>query len=150
MGFQTRILEWVAIPFSRGSSRPRDGIRVSCIGRQIPYHCTTWEAHSEIKAGKKTDTSAVLLLLLLDLCLLPLLGRAAFYSLALLPHFQSTSQTGAFGFLSHHPILKCSLKSHHKFTANLQAIIECYLVSLEHFVFVKVLLTLDFGGIPLS
>ena len=26
--FQTRILEWVAISFSRGSSRPRDGTRV--------------------------------------------------------------------------------------------------------------------------
>ena len=28
---QTRILEWVSIPFSRGSSRPRDQIQVSCI-----------------------------------------------------------------------------------------------------------------------
>ena len=28
---QARILEWVAIPFSRGSSRPRDQTRVSCI-----------------------------------------------------------------------------------------------------------------------
>ena len=28
---QARILEWVAISYSRGSSRPRDGIRVSCI-----------------------------------------------------------------------------------------------------------------------
>ena len=28
---QARILEWVAIPFSRGSSRPRDRTRVSCI-----------------------------------------------------------------------------------------------------------------------
>ena len=28
---QARTLEWVAIPFSRGSSRPRDGTRVSCI-----------------------------------------------------------------------------------------------------------------------
>ena len=28
---QARILEWVAIPFSRGSSRPRDGTLVSCI-----------------------------------------------------------------------------------------------------------------------
>ena len=28
---QTRILEWVAIPFSRGSSRPRDRTSVSCI-----------------------------------------------------------------------------------------------------------------------
>ena len=29
--FQTRILVWVAIPFSRGSSWPRDGTQVSCI-----------------------------------------------------------------------------------------------------------------------
>ena len=28
---QARILEWVAIPFSRGSSRPRDWTLVSCI-----------------------------------------------------------------------------------------------------------------------
>ena len=28
---QARILEWVAIPFSRGSSQPRDWIQVSCI-----------------------------------------------------------------------------------------------------------------------
>ena len=27
---QARILEWVAIPFSRGSSRPRDRIQVPC------------------------------------------------------------------------------------------------------------------------
>ena len=32
---QARILEWVAISFSRGSSRPRDGTHVSCIGRWI-------------------------------------------------------------------------------------------------------------------
>jgi len=29
--FQARTLEWVAIPFSRGSSQPRDGTQVSCI-----------------------------------------------------------------------------------------------------------------------
>ena len=28
---QTRILEWIAFPFSRGSSQPRDWIQVSCI-----------------------------------------------------------------------------------------------------------------------
>ena len=28
---QAGILEWVAIPFSRGSSRPRDQTHVSCI-----------------------------------------------------------------------------------------------------------------------
>ena len=33
--FQTRRLEWVAISFSRGSSRPRDRTCVFCIGRQI-------------------------------------------------------------------------------------------------------------------
>ena len=39
--FQARILEWGAISYSRGSSRPRDGTYVSCIswiGRQILYH----------------------------------------------------------------------------------------------------------------
>ena len=38
---QARILEWVAMPFSRGSSRPRDGTcisGVSCIGRRVLYH----------------------------------------------------------------------------------------------------------------
>ena len=29
--FQARVLEWVAIPFSRGSSKPRDWTQVSCI-----------------------------------------------------------------------------------------------------------------------
>ena len=28
---QARILEWVVIPFSRGSSRPRDQIQVFCV-----------------------------------------------------------------------------------------------------------------------
>ena len=43
---QARILEWVAIPFSRGSSRPRDWTWVSglsCTGRWILYHWATWE-----------------------------------------------------------------------------------------------------------
>jgi len=37
---QVRILEWVAMPSSRGSSQPRDGTHVSyisCTGRQILY-----------------------------------------------------------------------------------------------------------------
>ena len=34
---QARWLEWVSIPFPRGSSRPRDQIQVSCISRQIVY-----------------------------------------------------------------------------------------------------------------
>ena len=38
---QARILEWVAIFYSKGSSQPRGRNYVSCtfcIGRQIPYH----------------------------------------------------------------------------------------------------------------
>ena len=42
---QARILEWVAISFSKGSSRPRDQTFISCIGRCILYHCATWKAH---------------------------------------------------------------------------------------------------------
>ena len=37
-----RILEWVAMPPSRGTSWPRDGIRIPCIGRWILYHWVTW------------------------------------------------------------------------------------------------------------
>ena len=42
--FQARILEWVAISFSRQSSQPRGWTHVFCIsyiGRLIPYNCTT-------------------------------------------------------------------------------------------------------------
>ena len=53
---QARILEWVAISFSRGSSQPRDRTRVSCIGGRrfnlwatkslpswpsLPFHAST-------------------------------------------------------------------------------------------------------------
>ena len=41
---QARVLERVALSFSRGSSRPRDWICVSCVGRPILYHCATWKA----------------------------------------------------------------------------------------------------------
>ena len=41
---QARILEWVAIPFSRGSSLPR-GLLPLLLGRWVLFHCTTWEAH---------------------------------------------------------------------------------------------------------
>ena len=45
MGFsQARILQWAAISSSRGSSQPRDRTHISCISRQIIYHCATWEA----------------------------------------------------------------------------------------------------------
>ena len=39
---QAKILEWVAMPYSRWSPRPRDwtGVTcVSCVSRQVLYHC---------------------------------------------------------------------------------------------------------------
>ena len=44
---QVKILEWVTISYPRGSSWPRDWTHISCIsciGREILYHCATWEA----------------------------------------------------------------------------------------------------------
>ena len=41
---QARILEWVAISFSRVSSWSRNRTWVSCIGRRILYHWATREA----------------------------------------------------------------------------------------------------------
>ena len=41
---QARILEWVAIFFSRESSQPRDWTQISCIGRQILYWWAIREA----------------------------------------------------------------------------------------------------------
>ena len=42
--FQARILEWVAISFSWGSSQPRDRTHVSCIGRWVLYCWASREA----------------------------------------------------------------------------------------------------------
>ena len=41
---QARILEWVAFPFSRGSSQPRDQTQVSCIAGGIFTSLATREA----------------------------------------------------------------------------------------------------------
>ena len=49
--FQARLLDWVAISDSRGSSRPRDPTCVSCIsciGRWVLYHFATWEAQHKL------------------------------------------------------------------------------------------------------
>ena len=46
--FQARILEWIAMSFSRGSSQPRDQTcfaSISCIGSRVLYHSATLEAH---------------------------------------------------------------------------------------------------------
>ena len=43
---QSRILECVAISFSRGSSQPLDQSHFSYIVRQVLYHWATWQAQS--------------------------------------------------------------------------------------------------------
>ena len=46
---QAKILEWVAFPFSRGSSQSRDWTRVSCIVGGFFTSWVTREAHWEIR-----------------------------------------------------------------------------------------------------
>ena len=47
---QARILEWVAISSSRGSSRARDGTRVSCLGKEdsLPRRSHLGSPHSSV------------------------------------------------------------------------------------------------------
>ena len=54
---QARILEWVAVSFSRGSSHPRDWTHVSCTGSQIHYHWATREAHTSYTSYLKSFSS---------------------------------------------------------------------------------------------
>ena len=41
--FQARMLEWVAISYSRRSCWHRDWTHIPCISRWVLYHCATWE-----------------------------------------------------------------------------------------------------------
>ena len=50
---QARILEWVAVPFSRGSSQPRDWTQVSCIAGRFFTSWVTREAQRKIKKSVK-------------------------------------------------------------------------------------------------
>ena len=76
---QARMLECVAISFSRGSSQPRDLIRVfcvSCIGRWFFTPRATWEAYISVEAGKdlaflvylETPSQVMACVLLLEAC----------------------------------------------------------------------------------
>ena len=49
---QARILEWVAIPFSRGSSQPRDWTQVSCIAGRF---FTVWATKRPCVGNMKID-----------------------------------------------------------------------------------------------
>ena len=56
---QARIREWVAIPFSRRSSWPRDGTRVSCIAGRF---FTVWATREALFSYGETHKCLVLLL----------------------------------------------------------------------------------------
>jgi len=50
---QTRILDWIAISFSRGSSTPRDRTQVSCIaGRHFIDWATYTKHHRDVRPLK--------------------------------------------------------------------------------------------------
>ena len=51
---QARILEWVAIPFSRGSSQSSDRIQVSCIVGRFFANWATREAQAKYKITIKS------------------------------------------------------------------------------------------------
>ena len=64
---QARMLEWIAIPFSRGSSQPRDWIQVSCIIVRFFTIWATREAHTSNwkppKRFKPSDMSKFIVLI---------------------------------------------------------------------------------------
>ena len=54
--FPGKLLEPVAVSYSRGSSQPRDQTQISCIsytGRQTLNHCTTGKPHKYFLKNKK-------------------------------------------------------------------------------------------------
>ena len=56
--FQPRILEWVAIFFSRRSSQPRDWTRVSCI---VGRHFTVWATYPRLNVSDFTHPRFLIL-----------------------------------------------------------------------------------------
>ena len=48
--FQARILEWVAFPFSRGSSKPRDWTQISRIAGEY-FTAEKWGKHKNTGVG---------------------------------------------------------------------------------------------------
>ena len=49
---QARILEWVTMPFSKGSSQPRDWTHtsyISCVNRRVLYHWHVWQITSLVQ-----------------------------------------------------------------------------------------------------
>ena len=62
--FQAKVLEWVAISFSRRSYPPKDGTCVSCIGGQILYHWPTRKTEDLILWSPDAKSPLILTLML--------------------------------------------------------------------------------------
>ena len=58
--FQARILEWVAISFSRGSSQPRDQTQVFCTAGRFFTNWATREALGSITTNKTSGGDRIL------------------------------------------------------------------------------------------
>ena len=69
---QARILEWVAMSFSKGSSWPRHQTRISCIGRQILNQWAPGEAHWPLCAliKQQSQVCVAAVFVLVPTCLL--------------------------------------------------------------------------------
>ena len=57
---QARILEWVAISYSRRSYQPRDQTCISCIVGKFFYPCTTWTQDAAAAAAKSLQSCLTL------------------------------------------------------------------------------------------
>ena len=58
---QARILEWVAFPFSGGSSQPRDGTQVSCI---VGTFFTIWATSETQESWSSMDLNRYILVIM--------------------------------------------------------------------------------------
>ena len=72
---QARILEWVSMSFSKGSSWPRHRTRISCVGRQILNQWAPGEAHWPLcpLIKEQSQVCVVAVFVLVMTCLLRIL-----------------------------------------------------------------------------
>ena len=94
---QGRILEWVAFPFSRGSSQPRDQTQVSRIAGRF---FTSWATREAIYSETVSFTLLLMLKCLLFHNIVDL--EESFFSMSLL---DKTGNKNCYIFLLHHLIV---------------------------------------------
>ena len=98
---QARVLQWVAMPFSRGFSRPRDWTHVCCIAGRFFTIWATREAQNDhyIRLINRSTTSVLLpLCVCMCVCVCVCAVRFMIYS-----HKQITSMPHS--IIKYHPLL---------------------------------------------